>query len=257
MKFDERFIELLRLSIQDGFSRIKYQRYVQRDGFSTSKYFLEKNDEWSREVLLGGQDMALIYGQRRRCKVSTKKFIEDIGSTEYWNCCNLIVDREGEYYFDYEYRPDLDEEYRQEIIDSIGLDLYDKYQQEDRQRREAAEHSPEDSGAEAEKTPEPSVYSIPELLGFMVEELSQDIPSDWQQLKIVAEVFEEQGKQAVSTVYAHHTGDENWQAFSATNSLGPMNAVLKVQQLMQQDGQTWSRATLIFSSDGSVSIQSD
>ncbi len=230
----------------------------------TTYYF---DYSYQYELIWKGQDGSIIQHsldrkRRKEIIMATSAYVgtivvRDKNQKGYWNLCAVDLSSDGSYSVNCSYMPELDVKTEQEIIDLLGQDLYDKYQQEDRQRREAAEHSPEESGAEAEKTPEPSVYTIPELLGFMVEELSQDIPSDWQQLKIVAEVFEEQGKQAVSTVYAHHTGDENWQAFSATNSLGPMNAVLKVQQLMQQDGQAWSRATLIFSSDGSVSIQSD
>ncbi len=224
-------------------------------------YWTEPSIEWLGE---GGEcyDIEIGKGNSDELWQSIFDFLDDvtvydITKEEYWNKCIVDVNRNGSYDITYDYKPELDVANKQEIIDSIGQDLYDKYQQEDQERREAAEHSLEESGAEPENTPESPVYTMPELLGFIVEELSQDIPPDWQQLKIVAEVFEEQGKQAVSTVYAHHTGNEEWHSFSATNAFGPMNAVLKLQQLMQQDGQAWSRATLIFSSDGSVSIQSD
>ncbi len=186
--------------------------------------------------------------------------IEGKSNKDYWNLCTINVSNDGTHSITLEYQPELDEQNEQEIIDSIGQELFDKYQREDNERQRDANSlpGPIDQPNDEKMQTEQESYTLPELIGFISEELSNDVPDDWKETVIDGEVFNEGGKQAVSMV-CHYTsqGQTSPQRFTPSNSIGPMNALVKMQKLMAQEGNTWRKIKLTLNSEGSASLQTD
>jgi len=189
---------------------------------------------------------------------SVSDFLDEVTVYEkdnpsYWNLCTIEVSRDGTHSIDFAYKPELDEENEKETIESIGQELYDKYKREDEERRQQARLQPEPEPEP--KTPSGAeTFTVPELLGFIATELQADIPSSWKKLIVAAELFEEDGKQAVSMISQYVT-DGDPQRFTPSNSIGPMNALIKLQRLMAKDGHTWRKARLTFESQGGVKVE--
>jgi hypothetical protein len=101
-------------------------------------------------------------------------------------------------------------------------------------------------------------YTIPELLGFIVESLESDIPKDWESILLEAKVFKEDGRQGVSviTFFTRIESSESVR-FVPTNSIGIMNAVLKIHKIMCLDAPKWVNAKFTIDRDGMVDIQTD
>jgi hypothetical protein len=101
-------------------------------------------------------------------------------------------------------------------------------------------------------------YTIPELFGFIVENLENDLPNDWKSILLEAKVFMEDARQGVSVI-AFFTKKESSESvrFVPANSIGIMNAVLKIHKIMCLDAPKWENAKFVIDRDGMVDIQTD
>ena len=99
---------------------------------------------------------------------------------------------------------------------------------------------------------------IPQLLGFIAEELSKSAPCDWTSFIVEVEVFYEASNKAISTVNFYTTmSNQAPQRFVPNNVIGTMNAFLKIHALMSDSGGVWRKATFSFDNKGSVDINAD
>lgn len=217
---------------------------------------LNSNNYWYDEVQ--NNDNNKLYSLRgdQLCDFYFDCHFDNKSHPDYWNLCTIEVSRDGSYQIDFAYKPELDEENEKETIESIGQELYDQYQREDRERREQATQQPE-AVTKSQASPQPEELTIPELLGFISSELQKDLPADWAKLIVNAEVFEEDAKQAVSMVSYYVAGNADPQRFTPSNNIGPMNALLRFHKQLAQQGQQWRKATLTFDVNGGVEMQSE
>jgi hypothetical protein len=89
--------------------------------------------------------------------------------------------------------------------------------------------------------------SVPELLGFIQQELAKDLPAGWKTLRVEGEVWQEDGINNIKTVYYYTLPDEaQRRQFSASNVYGPMNAVQRLQQTMAGEGNVWRKVQIEF-----------
>ena len=101
-------------------------------------------------------------------------------------------------------------------------------------------------------------YDLPELFGFIVEELEADLPHNWGRIMLDAKVSSEGGKQSISVITYHATEQSSEpMRFVATNAIGTMNAVLRINKIMSANGDVWSSARFVMGRDGTVNIQTD
>jgi len=251
---EEKIVELMISTIQNGHNKIMATIYS-GDGFSEIKFYLNSSDsQWIREKV-NNEIPKNIYKERSKqlLALNREKEVNSKNSPDYWNLCTIEVSRDGTHSIDFAYKPELDEENKKETIESIGQELYDKYKREDEERRQQARLQPEPE-PEPETPSGAETFTVPELLGFIATELQADIPSSWKKLIVAAELFEEDGKQAVSMISQYVT-DGDPQRFTPSNSIGPMNALIKLQRLMAKDGHTWRKARLTFESQGGVKVE--
>ena len=236
--------------LTDDYSRVVIKSYY-NDYTYTFKIDWFDNENISIPHVLDKEEYKIMWR-------SVSDFLDEVAVYEkenpgYWNLCTIEVHRDGTHSIDFAYKPELDEEYEKETIESIGQELYDKYKREDEERRQQARLQPEPE-REPETPSKTETFTVPELLGFIASELRTDIPSNWKELIVVAELFEEDGKQAVSMI-SHYITDGAPQRFTPPNNIGPMNALIKLQRLMAKDGHTWRKARLTFESQGGVKVE--
>ena len=103
-----------------------------------------------------------------------------------------------------------------------------------------------------------SGLTVPELFGFIHEELSRDVPEHWESIIVEAEVFEEEGRRAVSMVSWYTTPDETEPVrFVPENTTGPMNALIELNEQNAPQGEPWRRVRLIYRTNGMVEVRTD
>jgi hypothetical protein len=89
--------------------------------------------------------------------------------------------------------------------------------------------------------------TVPELLGFLQQELAKDAPSGWKTLRVEGEVWKEGGINNIKTVYYYTLPDDaQLRQFSASNGYGPMNAVQRLQETMACEGNVWRKVQIEF-----------
>ncbi|WP_139253983.1 hypothetical protein [Marinobacterium iners] len=252
---EDKFVDLMMMSLGEEKTNIKCNIYASSGTADVSFFTAGKFNVWESEVQILDERYESVYRERGElaCELYFEKYIPDLESEDYWNLCTIEVHRDGTHSIDFAYKPELDEEYEKETIESIGQELYDKYKREDEERRQQARLQPEPE-REPETPSKVETFTVPELLGFIASELRTDIPSNWKELIVVAELFEEDGKLAVSMI-SHYITDGAPQRFTPSNNIGPMNALIKLQRLMAKDGHTWRKARLTFESQGGVKVE--
>ena len=244
MSYEKELVDLMTQLIPAGFEKQRCVIY-KGDGVVNIKFYLfSATTQWIREKM----DKTLprdLYKQRsmQALRFKDQVTVEDRLAPDYWNLCMIDVTSDGQHQASYSYDPEVDARYEQSIIDSIGQEQYDRYQA----------GTGAGASATSEQVDSAETYTIPELLGFIQTELLPDMPTDWQQLVLNAACFDEQGKQGVSLI-CHYKHGNDLKRFTPTNSIGPMNAVLKLQKLMSSDGQPWSTLELVFKPTGEVEL---
>lgn len=185
---------------------------------------------------------------------------------DYWNLCIIEVFDDKKYSITYFNCLELDSIDDSDIRESMGYAFYQTH------KNKVVLHVNDDDGlcgfalknndltiADGKKVndehTENSDFSIPELLGFIVVEYGNDIPEGWLSVRLDAKVQYINNQTHVSTINFYSTSNIENQHFIPSNTIGTMNAVVKIQDIMQKQGQKWSEATFYFKSDGSAQIQ--
>ena len=119
--------------------------------------------------------------------------------------------------------------------------------------RESAQEAPSTDGGGEE-----SELTVPQLFGFIHEELTRNVPEDWTSIIVEGEVFEEDGRKAVSMVSWYTTPERPEPVrFVPENSIGPMNALIELNERNAPTGEPWRRVRLVYHTNGMVDVDTD
>lgn len=101
----------------------------------------------------------------------------------------------------------------------------------------------------------PKPMSVPELLGFIQQEIAKDAPGGWSTLRVEGEVWQDGGINNIKTVYYYTLpNDAQRRQFSASNMIGPMNAVQQLQRVMAGEGNVWRKVQIEFTAGTSRTL---
>lgn len=153
------------------------------------------------------------------------------------NVFDLAVHADGSHEASWTYDPEAQARLDADTRAKLGDEEFERLQRPARASAPPPPPPPEPDSDEP--------LSIPELLGFIREELDRDAPAGWKNLYVEGEVWDEGGISNVRTVY-HYTlpDDAQRRQLTASNVVGPMNAVKALQRQMSQEGNTWRKVKL-------------
>ena len=243
---------ILEIYSRDGYADYP-MRFVDESGMTVKREF----KGWDSPDMVAEGQLTLLLGTLLDMKKGLAK-----GDDNYWNHFLYVLDNGNEQICEFSYHYELDVQHEEKIRASIGDELYEKYECERlanaRSSHDGSLKSNDSDYDDSDKTAGSNQYSIQDLLSFIVEELGQDMPSDWEELIVKAEVFVENGKQAVSTVnYFISPDNKTPKRFVPTHAIGTMNAVARIQREMSEQGKAWRSATFTINRDGDVNIETD
>ncbi len=180
----------------------------------------------------------------------------DLENSKQANIFHQIIQLNGGYTVVLSYDPGLDEWCESEMRGSISDELYEQYERE--QRNKATECSVEDDqkpdGAEGEG----DQMTFQELMSFLYEEVTCDVPDGWVRVDIASVVGIVDGHNETHVVYSYMLESEaQSHRFTTKNIFGPMNAIIEIERLMAAEGNGWEKGLFTFHPDGRLSLETD
>lgn len=181
-------------------------------------------------------------------------------SLNYWNHLFFVVDSDLNYDYKFSYQPELDIQEENEIRASIGDELYEKYEQERKEKAiafaiEDALEKETPTNIKKDETP----MTFKELMCFLQEVIIHDIPKNWERIEIGSKLdIDTEGRQKIDGINHYFLkGEEDSHQFTTNNMIGLMNAISKIEKLMSTEGKGWKRGDFTFYSDGRASLKTD
>lgn len=190
--------------------------------------------------------------------------IYNVDDSDYWNICIIEVLLNGEYTIHYSFANEIDLIDDKYIRQTKAYELYKErksqgivqFNNKTINLKKSRSKANDDIGEKNDfKNKSTSEHSIPELLGFIVMEYRNDIPDGWLSIRLDAKIQYINNQTHVSTINFYSTIDVESQRFTPSNSIGTMNAVVKINEIMRSQNQNWFQATFYFKPDGSAQIQ--
>ena len=178
------------------------------------------------------------------------------------NCFRLTVWPNGQHRVEQWFDPELDSKRSAEIRELLGEDSQGPdYAHSGEPGRQEEPGAPSEADI-SKKTGKPAAaepgLTVPQLFGFIHEELTRNVPEDWTSIIVEGEVFEEDGRKAVSMVSWYTTPERPEPVrFVPENSIGPMNALIELNERNAPTGEPWRRIRLVYHTNGVVDVDTD
>jgi hypothetical protein len=175
------------------------------------------------------RELSRLFGSQREAQ----RKLHATPAGELPNMFDLTVEAADGHQYAWTYDPEAQAREDARLRASLGDAQYQRLLQP---TKSTAAPSPSDEGPP---------LSVPELLGFIREELIKDAPADWKTLHVEGEVWDEGGLSNIKTVYYYTLpNDTKRRQFTASNVFGPMNAVKALQRQMASEGKSWRTVTI-------------
>nr|WP_298174652.1 hypothetical protein [uncultured Pseudomonas sp.] len=95
-----------------------------------------------------------------------------------------------------------------------------------------------------------------ELVNFILEEVSKDIPNPWYSARMVATIKQaKDGQTLLEASYTYKAAASSKEAvFEVSNVFGPLNAAKRLQSQMKAEGKPWSTIAIELRADGNYEV---
>ena len=162
------------------------------------------------------------------------------------NTFQLIINKDLTYSFKHFFDSSLDSVREAETREAIGDELYEKLEEERRNFKESEEKTINMHDEE---------MSTGQLLGYIKDELSDDLPKNWKSLILETKITKEGDQKLIDTTFYYQSLDENKVKFEPNNPIPSMNALMQIRDKMSEEGNIWNASTITITETGDVDIQ--
>ena len=170
-------------------------------------------------------------------------------NVKYWNHFMFILDKCNsvpKYVFSY--FPELDKQKEKETRETIGDELYEKFEEE---RRNFKEPEEETVNMHSED------MTIGQLLGFIKDGLLENLPHNWESIIMDTRTTNAGEHHSIDTSFYFQSIKDKKAEFDPENPIPPMNALLRIKDKMADNGNNWNTSTIIIYKNGEVEIKTE